>query len=282
MTFLEKKDKLQKWRRHLRRWWSRPAEKGDESFGRRKTVAHSLLYMRVLCIIVSVYQDKILGNSHFLVIDSFICSRSTDSLLGVGEGSQEHDVLTVLGRLPVGLFDQRRQGGRHVSHPLHECLRLVGVLLALGSEALVPEVLLRSADLFLGSDVVGQVHGLDQPCRGEGQQGHQGHQVCPPVGRLERAGRLDQVVKVGAVLLHDPLQLGADLMLIMTLMMTMATMVMTMATMVMMVISNSVQIYAVRQMHCFGCRQLQNIGGGCKRKRFEWKFAKNRMCTLHS
>ena len=212
--------------------------------------------MRVLCIIVSVYQNKILGNSHFLVIDSFICSRSTGSLLGVGEGSEEHDVLTVLGRLPVGLFDQRRQGGRHVSHPLHERLRLVGVLLALGSEALVPEVLLRSADLFLGSDVVGQVHGLDQPCRGEGQQGHQGQQVCPPVGRLERVGRLDQVVKVGAVLLHDPLQLSADLMLIMTmimtLMMTMATMVMTMATMVMMIISNSVQIYAVRQMHCFG------------------------------
>ena len=244
--------------------------------------------MRVLCIIVSVYQNKILGNSHFLVIDSFICSRSTGSLLGVGEGSEEHDVLTVLGRLPVGLFDQRRQGGRHVSHPLHERLRLVGVLLALGSEALVPEVLLRSADLFLGSDVVGQVHSLDQPCRGEGQQGHQGQQVCPPVGRLERVGRLDQVVKVGAVLLHDPLQLSADLMLIMTmimtLMMTMATMVMTMATMVMMIISNLVQIYVVRQMHCFGCRQLQNIGGGCKRKRFEWKFAKNECahCTAKS
>ena len=250
--------------------------------GEKQSHTHYCICGYFVSSFLCIHQDMILWNSHFLVIDSFICSRSTDSLLGVGEGSQEHDVLTVLGRLPVGLFDQRRQGGRHVSHPLHERLRLVGVLLALGSEALVPEVLLRSADLFLGSDVVGQVHGLDQPCRGEGQQGHQGHQVCPPVGRLERAGRLDQVVKVGAVLLHDPLQLGADLMLIMTMMMTMATLMMTMATMVMTIISNSVQIYAVRQMHCFGCRQLQNIGGGCKRKRFEWKFAKNRMCTLHS
>ena len=67
------------------------------------------------------------------------------------------------------------------------------VLLALGGESLVPELLLVVSDLDLTPDVVSKVHGADQP-------------VCG----LERSLRLDQGVKLLPVLDNDLLKLLAD------------------------------------------------------------------------
>ena len=74
---------------------------------------------------------------------------------------------------------------------------LRSVFLALGGEALVPQLLLVVGDLDLAADVVSQVHGAHQPVRG-----------------LEGAVRLDQGVKILPVLGDDLLELLADLVVV--------------------------------------------------------------------